>query len=727
MTKSKKLTGDDLIEFLPKLKALGKNLLNVEIGYGVSKDIKKSYFSIYHLDNFFKNNRVKKAMRNNPFFDKNELFLKGIEVKVFFNWKGERGEFPFRHHWDLEKEDAEKLKHYSSEELVSLYQEYQQNFTFKHARKEYTFDSFYHKLYQEFKKQLTNDQLEKLFINFFAQANWKNPFIDNSNALAYSRTYSDEVQPLFLNNVVNSFVNYIRNKIAADEEQVKIRKIEEEAGFHSYFEAFSLARSMKREIIFYAGPTNSGKTYEAMKDLIQAENGLYLAPLRLLALEGYDLLTEHEVKTSLITGEERVIEPRATHVASTIEMADFSKVYDCVVIDEAQMIADPHRGWAWTAAIAGIAAKKIILAGAIDGLPSIKKIAEALGEKVEVKEFKRKNELHFLNKPVYLKQVKAGDALIAFSRKEVLAWAEELVRRGISCSVIYGSLSPDVRKNEANKFRTGETSVLVATDAIGMGLNLPISRVLFTTAKKFDGVEKRVLTQQEVKQIAGRAGRYGLQEKGWAGLVVLDGEEVWDVQENVELLHNLWSASPFNETYGLKVKPNLNHLLTVSSLIDTKEVSVILEMMQSDFLKDHEMFEMCNMEDSIQIAKEIEKFNLPFDVKFTYSHCPIDVKNEKVMGLFLSWVRKHSQRKIVSFQDFAHTLHYEKQFSPYNLSMAEQTVKLLIAYKWLHFKYMDIYPDSHEVNDKINSLNSYIMESLRRNNMAKKNKTKKGL
>src|SRR6202020_2576418 len=118
-----------------------------------------------------------------------------------------------------------------------------------------------------------------------------------------------------------------------------------------------------------------------------------------------------------------------------------------------------------------------------------------------------------------LSKIESGSAIIAFSRRAVLAYKKELEDGGRKVSVLYGNLSPGVRREEAKRFRSGETDILVATDCIGMGLNLPIKTVIFSQTTKFDGRNSRDLTPQEVKQISGRAGRHGKFECGYVGAI----------------------------------------------------------------------------------------------------------------------------------------------------------------------------------------------------------------
>ena len=273
-------------------------------------------------------------------------------------------------------------------------------------------------------------------------------------------------------------------------------------------------RDYERRILFYAGPTNSGKSYQAFETLASYENGAYLAPLRLLALEGQEEINKRGHECSLLTGEESDLRSGAKFIAQTVETFRRNETYECVIIDEIQMIGDPARGPAFLEALVSMNAYNIVLTGSPDALPIVQKIAEALGDRLEVRRLQRKQPLQFLPRPLNRhSQLDSGTAIIAFSRRSVLAIRESLLKNGYRVSVIYGGLSPLSRRKEAQRFRQGQSQILVATDAIGMGLNLPIKTVLFSESHKFDGFETRPLHPQEIIQIGGRAGRFNVVEE----------------------------------------------------------------------------------------------------------------------------------------------------------------------------------------------------------------------
>ncbi|MDA8064244.1 MAG: helicase-related protein [Thermaerobacter sp.] len=273
-----------------------------------------------------------------------------------------------------------------------------------------------------------------------------------------------------------------------------------------------------RRVTLHVGPTNSGKTHAALAGLVLAEAGAYLAPLRLLAWEAYERLNAAGVPTSLLTGEESFAGSGARVVAATIEMLP-QAAYDVVVVDEAQLVGDPERGWAWTRALALTDTVALEVCCAPEAADFLRELLTAWGDAVEVVRHERLVPLVLEDGPVSPKRLPPGSAVVAFSRTGVLRWkaAIEAAHPGAACAVIYGALPPDVRRAQTEAVRSGEAAYVAATDAIGMGLNLPLEHVYFAEAEKFDGTRKRPLTPGEVRQIAGRAGRYGLAAGGTFG------------------------------------------------------------------------------------------------------------------------------------------------------------------------------------------------------------------
>ncbi len=279
---------------------------------------------------------------------------------------------------------------------------------------------------------------------------------------------------------------------------------------------FAEVRKMRRHFILHIGPTNSGKTFRSLERLKLARCGVYLGPLRLLALEVYEQMKKYEVPCTMRTGQECIEEEDSRVTASTVEMADFDEHYDIAVIDEAQMVTDSDRGHSWTKAILGIRASEIHICMSPAAEQAMIHLIELCGDDYEIERYVRKTPLLCEERSfAFPEDVRPGDALIVFSKKSVLDVAGRLEEKKINTSVIYGSLPPEIRRRQMHLFNSGETNVVVATDAIGMGLNLPVRRIVFLQAEKYDGVSRRPLRIPEIKQIAGRAGRFGIYNCGY--------------------------------------------------------------------------------------------------------------------------------------------------------------------------------------------------------------------
>ena len=277
------------------------------------------------------------------------------------------------------------------------------------------------------------------------------------------------------------------------------------------------ARAMRRHFTLHLGGTNTGKTYAGFQRLKQARSGVYLAPLRLLALEAQETLLEAGVDCSLTTGEEEDFRTWDTHTAATAEKLDMRRYYDVAVVDECQMIADSQRGYAWTRAILGVLAPEVHLCAAPEAADRRIRLIESCGDSYEVERHKRTTPLICMTRTVDYHRVQPGDALITFSKVGVLSVAEDLRQSGKEPAIIYGALPYSTRRRQMEGFLKGEMQYIVSTDAIGMGLNLPIRRIIFLETEKFDGVERRELKPEEIRQIAGRAGRFGMYNRGYVG------------------------------------------------------------------------------------------------------------------------------------------------------------------------------------------------------------------
>ncbi len=272
---------------------------------------------------------------------------------------------------------------------------------------------------------------------------------------------------------------------------------------------------MPGRVVAHLGPANSGKTHAGLEALIQAGAGAYAAPLRMLAREAYERLAERlpEGQVGLITGEERINE-HASVVACTVEMLSPTR-RGIVVLDEVHWASDPERGSAWTRILWHCGADELYVAGAPDAEPLL---SAAFGDALEVVWTERLTGPLTLVGPVDLRALAPASVVVAFSRAAVIALAARIHReRGGRVGVLYGAMPVAARRHQIERFVAGEIEVLVSTDVLGHGVNLPCRAVIFAETSKFDGVERRDLLPWEVAQIAGRAGRFGLHEDGAVG------------------------------------------------------------------------------------------------------------------------------------------------------------------------------------------------------------------
>jgi len=470
---------------------------------------------------------------------------------------------------------------------------------------------------------------------------------------------------------------------------------------------FPLARELKRKIIFHVGPTNSGKTYTALKELEAATTGYYLAPLRLLALEGYENLKREGVAVSLITGEEEIIDEESTHISSTIEMMNGAVDVDVCVIDEIQMIADRDRGWAWANALMGVPARKVILTGSSNALKAVQELCDYLGEELEVIHFERKNELAMLPNPTSMKHIEPQTAIVAFSRRDVLSLKQQLSEK-YSVSVVYGNLSPEVRREEARRFREGESQILVATDAIAMGLNLPIKTLLFSKDNKFDGLRRRELLPTEVLQISGRAGRYGFEEKGYVGAL----------DENA--LATITSAfhMPLPDLeLPVSVMASLEHVMLIGEILETDNILDILAFF-ADNMEFEGPFVAANIDSMLEIAAIVSEYTLDLKTRFFLSCAPASISSPYIESVFHRYIRQiEAGGKVLyipprDLPAFAQTNDM--------LLNAEDRVREISLYLWLSFKFPDIFEDTAKAIAARVRLNNFIENSLRQGHFTKK-------
>jgi len=314
----------------------------------------------------------------------------------------------------------------------------------------------------------------------------------------------------------------------------------------------------QQKLFIHIGEPNSGKTHDALEALKAAGSGWYLAPLRLLAYEIFDRLNGEGVACHLLTGEEYIPVDGARITAATIEMFNAQNSGACVIIDEAQMLADADRGWAWTRALMESAAPEMHIIGPPTARNLIEVLASAAEIPGEVVGHQRLAPIALAERHFTLESLPPSTILVAFTRQGVLDLKMKLERLGRTVSVVYGSLPPEVRRRQADRFAAGETEICVATDAVGMGLNLPADVVCFYEVEKFDGKNDRQLYPSEVHQIGGRAGRYGMSK---TGLIAATNKH------DLHVIHELYERTPLELTYA-RVAPTADDLSLIPGSLD---------------------------------------------------------------------------------------------------------------------------------------------------------------
>jgi ATP-dependent RNA helicase SUPV3L1/SUV3 len=340
-----------------------------------------------------------------------------------------------------------------------------------------------------------------------------------------------------------------------------------------------------QKIVALLGPTNTGKTHVAIERMLEFDTGIFGLPLRLLAREVYDKCVEKVgiEKVALITGEEKIIPSTADYFICTVESMPKNKEVDFVAIDEIQMCADRERGHIFTERMLMTRGNKLTM---FLGSQVMAKIIDELVDDVEFEKKERYSKLSYSG----IKKISRLDrkvAIIAFSIEEVYAIAELVRRQKGGAAVIMGSLSPKTRNSQVGLYQSGDVDYLIATDAIGMGLNMDINEIYFSNLKKFDGKKTRRLNLIEMSQIAGRAGRY--KNDGGFGTTgdseTLNSDEIEKIEKHqlpdTKMIYwrnsNLDFNSPEKLITTLELKPNKKNLIKTNDSLDESVLRFFLK------------------------------------------------------------------------------------------------------------------------------------------------------
>ncbi len=361
------------------------------------------------------------------------------------------------------------------------------------------------------------------------------------------------------------------------------------------------------------GPTNTGKTYLAIETMLSFKSGMIGFPLRLLAREVYDKVINKVDPSSvaLITGEEKIIPTNAKYFLCTVESMPIDKRLEFVAIDEIQMCNDHERGHIFTDRLLNLRGERQTM---FMGSHTMKNILTNLKEKIEFINKERFSKLSFSGHKK-ISRIERKSAIIGFSTEEVYAIAELLRRQKGGCAIVMGSLSPKTRNSQVELYQSGDVDYLVATDAIGMGINMDLENVYFSNLKKFDGKKLRRLSLAEIGQIAGRAGRY-LND----GSFGVTGEVKSINPDDIELIENhkfeeinliFWRNSDldFRNTKSLIAtldeKPSKGWLRRINECEDEKVLKYLINNESEIIIKDDEknlklLWECCQIPDFVK-------------------------------------------------------------------------------------------------------------------------------
>ncbi len=477
------------------------------------------------------------------------------------------------------------------------------------------------------------------------------------------------------------------------------------------------ARAINRKMIFHCGPTNSGKTYHALERFINSKSGVYCGPLKLLAVEVHSKANEAGTPCDLVTGEERRFANEnkvpSNHIACTVEMSSVNNPCEVAIIDEIQMIRDIDRGWAWTRALLGIPAGEVHLCGEEAALDLIKELLASTGEELEVRRYKRLTPLTIEDKAVAsLDNVKAGDCIVCFSKKDIYSVSLQLEKKGHEVAVIYGTLPPTTKLSQTKKFNDPNDSckLLVATDAIGMGLNLSLRRIIFyslmkPTINEKGELEMDLISTSQALQIAGRAGRYKTH--------FTEGFVTTFKNDDLPLLKDIMSR-PIEPIEAAGLHPTADQIELFAYHLPNATLSNLIDIFVSLSQVDTHNYFMCNIENFKFLADMIQHVPLPLRARYVFCCAPINTKFVFVCTMFLKFARQYCNNQPMTLDWLCRNINWPFS-APNNITELvhlESVFDVLDLYLWLSYRFEDLFPDSELVRDMQKELDVIILQGV---------------
>ncbi|KAI0085941.1 P-loop containing nucleoside triphosphate hydrolase protein [Irpex rosettiformis] len=555
---------------------------------------------------------------------------------------------------------------------------------------------------------------------------------------------------LFFEWAANPIGHAILKPLVDNSTLIRIANLVESTNLFQPAQVHEIVRAApRRKIIMHVGPTNSGKTHNALRALAAAPTGVYCGPLRMLAFEIWERLNEgrivplgHDEEVvmeededtvtdavapgekpamqkfdnpkfarvcNLITGDDkRVLDEHAPLTSCTVEMLDLAP-YDVAVIDEIQLISDPDRGGSWTEAVLGVNAREVHLCGEESAVPLIKRLLEDVGDEVEVKRYERLTPLKVANHSLdgQLSRVQRGDCVVAFSRGEIYKLRDKIEQNtGLRCALAYGKLPAEVRSQQAELFNDLDSGydVLVGSDAIGMGLNLKIKRMIFAQTKKWDGQQKSPISTRHLKQIAGRAGRFGLHgDNSSGGLVTsLFQEGMPDIRTAL--------AAPIEMLRKARIRPSKRQLWNAASALPAGASLSMVPWLFHYVGKHHPMYILESPKQNEETMQHIDAVcgQMPVQMRMILRVMPLRWKDPSLAEAGYTLLRLLRDDMQVRLQDLTAqtgvtkylddaTAALGRQIDQQKLQVFLQNLEIchgvLVAYIWLAYRLPISFPD----------------------------------
>lgn len=500
-----------------------------------------------------------------------------------------------------------------------------------------------------------------------------------------------------------------------DNVEIKIREIVNNA-ISQLTKYYIDARHIKRKVIFHTGPTNSGKTHNALKRFLDAPSGVYAAPLRVLSYEMRNRSMDSGVPCDLLTGELKVYaksesEPSA-HISCTTEMVPIEMHYSSVgVIDEIQLLCDYERGAAWLRALFGLCVDELHLCGHKSVVPLVEKLLTFTNEEVEVRNYERLSPLKFL--PTSLKSnfknIEEGDCIVSFNRNHLHKLKAQIEHHtGFKCAIIYGSLPPSVRSRQIKLFnaKDSEYKVCVASDAIGLGVNLNIKRVVFYSLTKYSHEGHGLLSPQLVSQVSGRAGRY--LSRYPEGYVTCFEDKYYHT------LKNIFNTEVPERTQAIfDLPPNTWDLIRyMLPQLDMKQLSKLI----ASLVDPKSIFQLVNKKEYNAFNAIAKKFGISLLMQFGLFNCFMDLTSPLALKIVEIFLTNYYLSKVTYLEDVCRITEYPL-LPPLNsdeIMKCEDVIDIMELYLWLNQRSKEFFPDSEGVLDVKNDIEEMMASTLQR-------------